>query len=728
MGRANGRIEGIYGEPMAEQAAGLNEALKEYDRAAHQQAVNEAEQERLNVVKLFPVESWPDLTLERYALGQDNTHDTFCWLMEFGATHICSMRGGSARKHIIYRHRDGTWFYDQQEYKDENEAWQSLRRGFIDAFAKAKAGDWKGIDEISVISGGGALRTKTLYCYFPEQLIPVTSIAHIRHYLRLLGNEEAPASGHDVVQLNRQLLQTLRKISAFEGWKNWEIARFLYHWADPRDQKQIVKIAPGENAEFWKDCLRDGCIYVGWDDIGDLRQFESEESFRAAFNERCGHVHKNNKATLTRKSKELWKLRELEPGDRIVANMGTSKVLAVGEVLEPGYEWHDERQKFRHGVRVKWDTSFEQEITEQKKWAFATVAPVSQALATEILDRKGGGGNGAGKVAKAGAASKAVPVDPILHEIAGALERKGQVILYGPPGTGKTYTARRFAVWWLKKQMGDESPQLLADPATFIKAEQELKDGPLTCLTFHASYSYEDFIEGFRPVDNDSGSLVLRLEHGIFRRICDKAQANPKQNYLVLIDEINRANVAKVLGELITLLEKDKRGLMIDLPQSKDSFTIPSNVFLLGTMNTADRSIKLLDAAMRRRFAFIELMPDPSLLSGGKVGNLALDDFLIELNRRIAAKAGREKQIGHSFLLDKDGPVVEPEEFARRFRQEILPLLQEYCYEDYRVLATYIGDKLVDRDGQMLDDERLADPDKLIEALEESFITGAASE
>src|SRR5690606_18660653 len=120
---------------------------------------------------------------------------------------------------------------------------------------------------------------------------------------------------------------------------------------------------------------------------------------------------------------------------------------------------------------------------------------------------------------------------------------------------------------------------------------------PLTRLTFHASYSYEDFIEGFRPVAAKDGNLALRLEDGIFKRVCREAQANPDKPYLVLIDEINRANVAKVLGELITLLERDKRGMRVSLPQSKESFTIPPNVYVLATMNTADRSIKLLDAA-----------------------------------------------------------------------------------------------------------------------------------
>lgn len=244
---------------------------------------------------------------------------------------------------------------------------------------------------------------------------------------------------------------------------------------------------------------------------------------------------------------------------------------------------------------------------------------------------------------------------------------------------------------------------------------------PLTRVTFHPSYSYEDFIEGFRPHDTGDRSLSLRLADGVFKRVCHAALAQPTKRFLLVIDEINRANVAKVLGELITLLEIDKRGLLITLPQSKESFCIPPNVFLLGTMNTADRSIKLLDAALRRRFAFIELMPDVEVLRGAKVGTLALDDFLEELNRRIAKTEGREKQIGHSFLLEGGEPVTDADEFARRFRQEILPLLQEYCYDDYTALASYIGSKLVDKSAQTLDRERLSDADALVAALEEEF-------
>jgi len=844
---------------MVEISQSLTDAVQRYDRQADHANVKVAEDERDEVLRLFPRAKWPQLTLDRYALGLGNKEDSFCWWLEFGASHVGSMKGGTARKHIIYRQRSGEWFFDRKKYKSEQEAWIGVRSGFLKAFAAAEAGDWDQIDEIEEISWGPALRTKALHCYFMAELLPICSLAHIKHFLEMLGVlEEVDTRGYDVVRLNRYLLQALRSRSEFSGWSTLELSRFLYLWADPRDQRQIVKIAPGEDAKYWKDCFDNNYICVGWDDLGDLELFESKESFKAAFDDNYLEHYRNSRSTTSRKANEVWTLRELEPGDLIVANKGTSRVLAVGTVVEPGYQWRPERVEYKNVVSVQWDTKFARDISPQKAWAMATVAPVSQALAALILS------------GDKSTPPPAVPVDSIYKELESALERKGQAVLYGPPGTGKTHHARRFAVWWLHKKLNLPAADVLTNSAAFTVAENRLsttqvgrkvwwivanpkewswdrlfKDGqveyrygrlqknyplvrkgdlvvgyqstpdkcivalarvqremivgsdgtptiqlepitavaqgptyeellkepllktsepmrhrcqgtlfglseeefeqlsawlierdpklrshleagesvgPLTRLTFHASYSYEDFVEGFRPSATGNGQLSLHLEDGVFKRVCRQAQADPKNPYLVLIDEINRANVAKVFGELITLLERDKRNLLICLPQSKETFTVPPNVYLVGTMNTADRSIKLLDAALRRRFAFLELMPKSALLQGGKIGNLALDDFLDELNRRVAAKEGREKQIGHSFLLEDGLPVSDPHEFARRFRQEILPLLQEYCYEDYRVLAHYIGDKLVNQEAQMLDEERLADPDRLLEALEASFV------
>ena len=157
--------------------------------------------------------------------------------------------------------------------------------------------------------------------------------------------------------------------------------------------------------------------------------------------------------------------------------------------------------------------------------------------------------------------------------------------------------------------------------------------------TFHPSYGYEDFIEGFRPTTTE-GTLGFTVQNGIFKTLCRAASEDPEGRYYLIVDEINRGDIPRIFGELLTLLDKPKRGSAVLLPLSGDRFVVPENVFIVGTMNTADRSIALLDTALRRRFGFIELMPDPSTLGETVIEGIALRPWLTALNERCAPPAG----------------------------------------------------------------------------------------
>jgi 5-methylcytosine-specific restriction enzyme B len=242
----------------------------------------------------------------------------------------------------------------------------------------------------------------------------------------------------------------------------------------------------------------------------------------------------------------------------------------------------------------------------------------------------------------------------------------------------------------------------------------------LTRVTFHPSYTYEDFIEGFRPERNHNGGLNLQLTDGLFKRVCAAAEAEPERPFVVLIDEINRGNIAKIFGELITLIEHDKRGMNHLLAQSGENFNVPPNVFIIGTMNTADRSIQLLDTALRRRFRFIELMPDTELLEGTVIGGLLVADFLDELNGRIRAKVGRERQVGHAVFFQDGSVITSPDAFAATFRHEVLPLVQEYLYDNYADLADVFGPRIIDAANERVTNE-LDDALALCAALGEHF-------
>lgn len=295
-------------------------------------------------------------------------------------------------------------------------------------------------------------------------------------------------------------------------------------------------------------------------------------------------------------------------------------------------------------------------------------------------------------------------------DIARQLDTTGQMVFYGPPGTGKTYTAVQFARWWLHQQPG-------IDPTT----EQ------LETVTFHPSFTYEDFIEGLKADNTDEG-VVYDYQPGVFKQFVDAARdayrtaTDTPPRYVMIIDEINRGNLAQIFGETITSLEYDKRldaanETTVSLAHSGHPFTIPPNLYLIGTMNTADRSIALVDAALRRRFRFLSFPPNfDAIIEDDTTPFTSIDALraaadtpghanrlfalsilaVIEFNDTILTTAdlGKGKQIGHSFFFGKTtGP-----ELVDTWRFEILPLLEEYFYGQF----DRIRDTLFDGGGHRL--------------------------
>ncbi|WP_315336815.1 AAA family ATPase [Fusobacterium pseudoperiodonticum] len=311
------------------------------------------------------------------------------------------------------------------------------------------------------------------------------------------------------------------------------------------------------------------------------------------------------------------------------------------------------------------------------------------------------------------------------------------VIFYGPPGTGKTYTTAKKAVAICDNVVEED----LTNYTEVMKRYNKLKENNrIEFITFHQSYGYEEFIEGIKPIvlneddesedeseNNKESKTNIKIENdikydvvdGIFKKFCDNARKAiietnnndiPLEAYVFIIDEINRGNISKIFGELITLIETTKRAgkeecISTKLPYSKEEFTVPDNVYIIGTMNTADRSIALMDTALRRRFYFEEMLPNYDLLKdifvedeGVKVN---IGAMLKVINERIEYLYDREHTIGHAVFLElKENNNID--KLENIFKKSVIPLLQEYFYEDYDKIRLILGDNAKDEDEQFI--------------------------
>ena len=252
-------------------------------------------------------------------------------------------------------------------------------------------------------------------------------------------------------------------------------------------------------------------------------------------------------------------------------------------------------------------------------------------------------------------------------------------------------------------------------------------------VTFHQSYSYEDFVEGIRPQTTAEGGISYEVRDGLFKAFCNRARQDPIQRYALFIDEINRGNISRIFGELITLIEADKRawwdeeghlvdGMEITLPYSGERFGVPKNLDIYATMNTADRSIALMDAALRRRFRFIELMPEPKQITGnqgdgyipdGEGGLLSLRDLLSAINLRLRYLLHRDQTFGHAYFME----VKDIDSLRHAMVYDIIPMLAEYFYDDWQQIRRVLADDTAPAEHQIIT-RKILDPGQLFAGAE----------
>ena len=466
---------------------------------------------------------------------------------------------------------------------------------------------------------------------------------------------------------------------------------------------------------FWQMMRDHSCIAVGWQKVGNISWVDGKKETLGKLKGLLAAAYPKNPQITGKESSQLAQfVAGISEGDIVLAADGMT-ILGIGRVIG-GYEFNSEFD-FPHQRKVEWLTDDKWKMPKSHEGLRSTVRELGKfnenLLAIEEHLQS--------TTVKPPARLTGIP-----GRIQSILERKGQVILYGPPGTGKTY--------WAERTAND-----LAALSAFGKAFESLDEterntvlghgddcGLVRLCCFHPAYGYEDFLEGYRP-STVSGQISFELRDGVFKKLCKDADASPKRNFYLIVDEINRGDIPRIFGELLTTLEKDKRGKRIILPVSQDIFSVPRNVFLVGTMNTADRSISLLDAALRRRFGFVELMPDGGVLKDSAVAGIALKAWLEALNTRIREHVGqkaRNLQIGHSYLMHGGSPLKDMAALKRAIRDDIIPLLEEYCYEDYGTLGNILGEQIVDVVAERVRHELFDDGqnDALVEGLLAPFL------
>lgn len=462
---------------------------------------------------------------------------------------------------------------------------------------------------------------------------------------------------------------------------------------------RIGTTAGKPGTSFWQMMRDRNCIAVGWPKLGDISWVDGKKETIGKLKGLLAEAYPNDPRTTGRESSQLAQfVVGITEGDVVLAADGMT-ILGIGRVLG-GYEFNSEFE-FPHQRQVEWLTDDEWQMPESSEGLQSTVRELGKfnenLLAIEQHIQSPTAEKPVTKESQT-ATKRPARLTGIPGRIQSILDRKGQVVLYGPPGTGKTYWAERTA---------NDLAALSAFGKLFESLEEQERNtvlghgdecGLVRLCCFHPAYGYEDFLEGYRPNTVD-GQVSFELRDGVFKKLCKDANASPERNFYLIVDEINRGDIPRIFGELLTTLEKDKRGKRIILPVSQDIFSVPRNVFLLGTMNTADRSISLLDAALRRRFGFVELMPDGSVFKDSAVAGIALKAWLDALNTRIREHVGRDArnlQIGHSYLMHGGSPLKDLATLKRAIRDDIIPLLEEYCYEDYGTLGNILGEQIVD--------------------------------
>ncbi len=493
-------------------------------------------------------------------------------------------------------------------------------------------------------------------------------------------SNEIPAN--DLIELDIKTLS-----NCYEKYmKNREMIDPEDEADDFNERRKIWAIAVGENGRLWNEFYEKGIVGIGWEILGDLSKFKSQDEI-------AEYLMKTKNSTGPFPMNDslccYQFVHDMKPGDLVIAKVGRKQILGGG-VVASDYIYDPQRNEYKNIRKVNWVTKEKNEfpgtggtiktLTEISR--YQSFKELAEAYIAESINIEK-------SVSEPYTINDAledlfIPRDEIEKIIETAI-RKKNIILQGPPGVGKTFVSKRLGYLL----MGEKDPSRIE------------------YIQFHQSYSYEDFVQGWRP-NSDGG---FNLKNGSFYDFCEKARGDLSRTYVFIIDEINRGNLSKIFGELLMLIESDKRGLnnAIKLTYSEteaDRFAVPENVFLIGLMNTADRSLALVDYALRRRFAFFKLKPKfesekfellIKRAGGSKELVEKVRSKIKQLNQIISEHKrdlGAGFEVGHSYFCPTSKISSDLAWYNSVIENEITPLIEEYWFDDPDKVESLVSELL----------------------------------
>lgn len=762
----------------------LNELAEGFHLA--DEIVKQREKDRLSFIEKFPLRELNNLSIDQFVQGTDE--NSFCYWLEFKKIGF-GIGGGNASKFGIYKtkNEDKTVYaigYGKNKTYLDDQAAEDYFSDLLDKIIKAL--NFTQRDEIAEIQAleipiWNMVLQKILSLYYPNKFLTIGSPSVLINCAKELEIQDVEYSSDNSILLNYLCKKAISKHPQFSNWSYEKIGTFIWETFDGeknkrkrKEPKQYWLYSPGENASLWDEFYLNGIMGLGWDELGDLSNYNSREEIKKALVETYGGTG-SKKNDISANDDFLNKIKI---GDVIIAKKGRGELLGYG-VVSSDYSFDDNRVKYKHIRKVNWKLKGSWKVdfslvlktlTDISK--YSTEDPNYDTYFERLLGIMG---------------SNDI-TEKIVH-----MQFPLNTIFYGPPGTGKTYNTILRAAQIIENRIIDSYDEALDIFNSKLHNQIEF-------ITFHQNYSYEDFIQGLRPETDNKSSLVFDKKDGVFKKIADKALENLKlvqkapnelaseamfdkalerftekildseanfkinetayifeieedafrytgdkwtnhgnglrmkfndlkefyrnnvksrkdvktlttisglasqhatyfylvyagilkllpqkteeqqrvnrKNYVIIIDEINRANISRVFGELITLIEPDKRShgkipLVTKLP-SGDPFIVPSNLYIIGTMNTADKSIALLDIALRRRFEFESMYPKYEI----KNQEIYDVDILKKINKQIIESKGHDFQIGHAYFMGTN------EDLKQRMNQKVIPLLLEYYMND----------------------------------------------